>query len=791
MKKLKRTFVVLIALGMIVSLTMVIPASAQNSSQERVKVEDSEFVFATMNSSGEIAGIQLFDWLSLSGDGTVEVKEVQSIEGDTSWQGVRGFTKPTMEDGYIVWPEISVDGNSNVIANTKFSESMVEEAKMKIPLDVRFRYYFDGAPVKDNDLESITGKSGRFKMEVTFKNDSKELTEVEYEDLDTGEMVTEMVETYLPMVILPYDWYFDNTIFFNLEADPTGVVVWMPDFYNVGWSIPLFPPATGESHLISVAADVVDFQMPPLTLAVAFDFPETNQVNPLVFIRPAMEQIYDGLKTVNEGIGTPTTDPSLLFGITAVDDGLQQMAAGLPEAPSNLNSKLIPGVNQMVAGIGSPTTDGTLLYANTAVTGGLQGMSAGIGSATTPETLLFAIDAILTNLQAISAGLGSPTNPTSIIGGIYATLIGLGYDPATPGVLQGLQQISAGLGTASDPTTLIGGLSLIAANMDPTSPTSVYAAVAGVSALMKPGSGGVYDYVAGLAIPADPLWAAAYQPTILGTLAAYTPNLDAAAVGITTMYGYLTAPLPNGIIPNLQYIKGGVIDGMLIPGINQMLGGLPLLYAGLIGIQAGIGTTTTGDTLLYAAQAIEGGLNLTKAGIGDAAVPDTLLYATAAIQGGLYDIQQGLSSGDINNPAIKEGLIMISQGLSDAVAGLGSASTPDTLLYGSGAVKEGLTDVGDGTQQLEAGVGSFVDAFNLSDAQLEAIAMRGAEFDHLLGRAEKPAKNNVRLVYQMNPTYNYKSGSNTSWVVAIILSVLIALLLVAGGIMLARSKGTA
>ena len=383
MKKIKRSIVILIALGMIVSLAMVLPASAQTSSEGRVKVQDSEFVLAEMDYTGAVTGIQVFDWLELSGDGTVEVREAQSIEGDTSWQAVKGSTKPKVEDGYIVWPELSVDGNSNVIANTKFSENMVEEAKMKIPLDVTFRFTFDGAPV--TDLGTITGKDGRFKMEVTFKNTSGEMTEVEYEDPETGEMVTEMVETHLPMVILPYDWYFDNSIFFNLEADPTGVVVWMPDFYNVGWSIPLFPPATGESHTISVAADVVDFQLPPLTLAVSFDFPQSNQEDPLVFIRPGMEQIYDGLKDLSsglgdavEGVGSPTTDPSLLFGITAVDDGLQQMAAGLPEAQYNLDAVIIPGVDQIVDSIGSPTTPDTLLYGSNATANGLEELGAGL-----------------------------------------------------------------------------------------------------------------------------------------------------------------------------------------------------------------------------------------------------------------------------------------------------------------------------------------------------------------------------------------------------------------------------
>jgi len=781
MKRIKRISIVLIALGMIVSLAMVLPASAQTGTGN-VKVLDSEFVFCTMDHAGEIEEIQVFDWLSLNGDGTTTVREKAAFDDIGSYQGVKGFTTPSVEDGYIVWPTIDVDGPANVIAATKLSESDVEEARTRIPLDVRFKYWFDGAPVTDPG--TLTGKSGRFKMELTLTNTSAEKTEIEYEDPATGEMVTDEVDTYLPLVILPYDWYFDNSIFFNLEADPTGLIVNMPDFYNVGWSIPLFPPATEESHTIWVAADVENFQLPPLTLAVAFVFPETNQADPMELLGPAMVQIYDGMKSVAEGIGSPDTTDTLLYGITAVDDGINQLAAGLPEAKSSLDNLLIPGIDQATAAIGSPTTDQTLLYANSAVLGGLQFISTNIGSTTTDATLLYAANAIVTNLQTISDGLGSASNPTSVIGGIYGVMIGLGYDPATPGVLQGLQQISAGLGSVGTPLTVIDGLSQIAANMDPSSPASVYAAVAGVSALMKSGGGGVYDYVAGLAIPADPQWAALYQPTILGTLAAYTPNLDAAAGGIATMYGYLTAPYPNGIIPVLQYMKGA-LDTQLIPGIQQMLAGLPLIYGGLVEIQNGIGTVTTPDTLLFAAAAIEGGLEAVKAGIGDTAIDNTLLFACAAIQNGLYQLKAGLSTGNINDPGIKEGLILISAGIGDAITGLGTADTPDTLAYGSNAVASGLTELGDGATQLEDGLAMVVGTLNMTEAELEVIHMRGEEFDHFLGRAEGE-KNEVRFVYQSNATYNYETGNSSSWILAIVLSVVIALALIAGGILLAR-----
>jgi len=786
MKRIKRASVVLIAVALVISLTMVIPASAQ-SGEGSVDVLSSEFVLATMASTGEIEEVQIFNQLSLDGKGNVTVREEKAFDDVGGFQGVKGFTKPSVEGDYIVWPEISVNGPQNVLATTVLSESMVEEARTRIPLDVRFKYWFDGEPV--TDLNTVTGKSGRFKMELTLTNESKEKTEIEYKDPTTGTMVTEEVETYLPMVVLPYDWYFDNQVFFNLEADPTGLIVPMPDFYNVGWSIPLFPPATEESHTIWVAGDVKDFQMPPLTLAVAFHFPESNQTNITATLAPYIKAFYEGMVTVNQGIGSPEADPSLLFGITAVDNGLQQLAAGLPEAKTNLDAKIIPGVTQAAAGIGSATTPDTLLYADTAAISGLQGIKAGIGSTTTDATLLYAANALVTNLQTISAGLGDATQPTSIIGGIYGIMIGLGTDPSSPGILQGLQQMKAGL-DAPFPDGVISGLQYMHDNIGPAATAgTLLNQIDGLIATMTVDNwpsatptlrayvnnsvainGGVIDGTA--------------NATLLNYLNTIGAQLTAGRPNIQLMYDSLgDASDESTIIGGLTYMSAGM--GTMIAGLQQMVAGLPLIYGGLVTIQNGIGSVTTADTLLYAAAAIESGLNTIKGGIGDVAIDGTLLYALAAIQNGLTQIKAGLSSGDMSNPAIKEGLVLISAGIGDAVTGLGSSGTPDTLLYGSNAVREGLTELGGGTTQLEEGLGAVLTNFSMTDSELKAIAHRGEEFDHFLGRAQD-ADNQVRFVYQSKPTYNYKTGSSSSWIVAIVLSIIIALALVAGGILLAR-----
>lgn len=801
-RKIRHFLLVLVSAAMIVSLAMVLPAGAESPGED-VTVFDQELVFCETDSIGNIVKIHLYDWVSLSGDGTVDVRERKAFEEDTGWQGIHGFTTPKVEGDYIVWEGLGVDGDRNAIAVTEFTEKMVDEASMRIPLDLHYEYWFNDEKIVDP--ADITGKSGHFKMSLTMTNKSEESTVVEYVDPDTGEKITTEVETYLPMVIVPYDWYFDNEVFYNLNADPTGIVFYMPDFYQVGWSIPLFPPATPDSHTIWVEADVKNFHMPTLTLAVAFLFPHSNQLDPTALFKSGLEDLYEGVKQLDAGLqealaglGDPSTADTLLYGISRIDSGLAQMASateGLPYAKSNLDTQIIPGVEQAAAGIGSEGTPDTLLYAVNQSTGGLQGMAAGIGDPATDNTLLYATAQMQAGLNDMLAGTNDMIDGIGDAATAGTLLNGLAQ------ILGGLQQISASLGDRTNPATIIGGL-------------------AAISALNDPGGGALYNEVAG-----------AYQiaavtlPTALASLYANygVPPGDADRVtidnGVATQQAYLNtaagsngagdlianqiypaleAPYPNGIIPGLEAIKANIDTG-LIPGVNQVTAGLdnndpanPGIKQGLEQIAAGIGNAATPDTLLYAVDQVTMGLNAMKAGIGSGNVPDTLLYAMAQMQFGLQQLKAGLASGDPANPGIEEGLVLISAGLGEAIAGLGSSTTPDTLLYGASQVEGGMTQMKTGLEQATTeGTSLMLDALydnlvtlNTTEAQLEAIALRGEEFDHFLGRAEDAAGNEVRFLFQTKPTYSYKEGS--SWITALVLSVIIALALILGGFLLGK-----
>ncbi len=934
------------------------------------EVMSSEAVTLDTDFSGEIEKGRVITFFGLTGNGETQVAKTNDLEGGGRWQGVHAFTTPRLEEDTLVWRNLRVDGFRNVMSLMEFGGEVAEEVKLKVPLKLEYRYFMDGQRVEDPN--QITGQNGRFRLELTMTNTSAENRLVEYQDPETGETVERQAEVYLPLVILPYDWYFDNDIFYNLEADPTGVVVPLPDHWQVGWSIPLFPPATEDTHTIWVEADVKDFRLPPLVLSANFIFPQTNQRDPLGEFVAGLTQLYDGVKQLHagllegeQGIGGPEQEGTLLYGTNAILDGLKQMASvssGLPFAKANLDSQIIPGINQitdgmgsadtpdtllygvsestkglmqMLSGIGGSTVANTLLFAMTAIGDGLRQvregvgsentpntllyaveesasglgeMLAGIGDAALPDTLLYALDQMGSGLEEIKAGIGAPSAQNTLLfamsamrDGLREALAGIGSD-STPdtmlyglaAVANGLNRIAAGIGSESTPDTLLygidqidkglssgdpgnpgvlegvqqirGGLNDIWVNTATTGP--IYAGLELIR-LLAPYVGFIVDQleqgivlsndsnnpsihygcglmmdgadqiIAGIGSHATPdtlLYGAAQ---IKGGLREMKAGVGSATTPDTLLYGVAqvrggldmlkegigSATTPDTLLYAVDQVQGGlnsILNGIGTPvsedtllyavaqvemGLELMKAGIgsanqsdTLLFAmsamksGLNEIKSGIGSSGTADTLLYAVAQVQNGLELMKAGIGDAGIPDTLLYAMAQVQGGLQQIRSGLSSGDMKAPAIKEGLILISAGLGEAVSGLGSVSTPDTLLYGADQVNNGVQQVKDGlaratsegTGVMYQGLVDSLAELHLTQAELEAIKTRGEEFDHILGRVEGAKQNRLTFIYQTPATYNYKKGSNLNVMVAMVLCAVVAIAILALSMILKR-----
>lgn len=930
LRKSRVGLVALVAALVAFTIVTVLPTASAEPAEENIEVMSSEAVIIDTTHKGDVDKVRVVTFFELKGDGDTDVSKEMSLDESGKWQGVQGFETPVVEGDYLVWKGLDVDGNRNVLSSTQLSEEMANEVKMRIPLDIEYIYEFNGKIIQDPN--EITGQDGHFKLTLVMENTSDEMTELEYEDPDTGELITEEVETYLPLVILPYDWYFDNSVFFNLEADPTGVVVPLPEYYQLGWSIPLFPPTSEKSNMIWVEADVKDFALPPLVLSANFIFPQTNQTDPIPQFVFGLEMLYDGVKQLHagltegvEGLGSADTEDTLLYGTDQVLGGLKQMAANFPEmlagvdmavagigspgtpdtlmyamdqsalglmqmvagigGPDVTNSaiwamdQMIVGLDGMVAGIGGTGQPDTLLYGVSEASSGLQQMKAGIGSASTPDSLLFGMDQIGSGLLQMKTGLGAATTPDTMLyavaqvqGGLTQMKEGIG-DRSSPSLLYGVDQVQQGLdqvlsgidemsqgvssGSSSDPG-LLEGIQELRAGL-----AEMYAGTAedgelrqalGLIRIMAPWTGPLVDQLENGIIFGD-----ADNPSLHGGLGLMIDGADQLIAGIgsantdgTLLNGlyqmamgidnpdpseldlmYALEALANGLASGDQADPGfkeaigsaatpdtllfgldqmaeglqGMLDGIgsagiqdtLLFGVVQIEKGLKdmadgigttgadntLLYAmdamadGLEQMKEGIGSATTADTLAYAIAQVQAGMEEMKAGVGAEGAPDTLLYAMAQVQHGLFQMKAGLSTGNMNDPGLKEGLMMIS-------SGLGSASTPDTLLYGADQVssgteqvKEGLVQATDeGTTAILEGLAMNLAELYLTEAQLEAVEIRGEEFDHIIGRADD-AENNLALIYQTPPTYNYEQGSKVSWIVAGIISLVIALALLA------------
>jgi putative membrane protein len=712
MRKIKRFLLVIIASVLVISMTLILPAGAATTSNKNVKVLDHELVFCELDTVGNVESVRVVNWLALNGNGSVEVRERKEFAEKTKYQGIGGFAVPSDEGQYLVWKDIDVDGNKNLVAQTKLPTDVGKDQAMRIPLDISFQYFMDGRKVK---VEDIIGKSGHFKMEVTFKNTSKEKTKVKVKNKDTGAMEEKELDTYLPLIIAPYDWYFDNKVFYNMESDSMGIIFPLPDCYQVAWTFPLFPPATADTQTIYVEADVKNFHLPNLTIPVAFVFPVTNQTDLVSSFKAGFEKLYDGVnklkdgiqtEVVNKGLGSEGTEDTLLYGINAIDQGLQKMAASdaVPAMKSGLDDKLIPGVSQAAAGAGT-------------IAGGLQTFSSGTSQ------LLGGMAQIQAGLEQMKAGIGDAATEDTLLYGVSAVIDGLGQ------LLTGAQLIQG------------------QANTIPTN-------VATINTLCD-------QLIA--------LYPAATQP----------PQIKALADTIQNAAGLINT-----------------VSNLMINGIGSATTSDTLLYAmsaiqgGLEEMKAGIGSATTNPSLLYGVDQITMGLKAMQAGLGSASDENTLI-------GGTLKLKKGLSSGSAADPGIKEGLEQISGGLSSVLAGIGSHGTPDTLLYGANAIGEGLNKMKAGLQEqiingglvvMGESLGSTVTFLNESVATVEALKKRAEEFDHFLGKAESgsnvDAESMVRFIYQVKPVYGYKEGK--SWITALVLSIVIGLILVAGGILLAR-----
>ncbi len=159
--------------------------SEEYYSETTENVKKSETVYVNLDSSGKAGKITVSDWLHAD-KGGVNVKDTTTLKDFTV---TKGQATGAESGGNILWQMSSSD---------VYYEGTSDK---ELPVEISIKYYLDGNEISP---EELAGKSGKFKMEVSMKNNVSKEVEI------NGKKVT----MYTPLaavggMVLPYEKFSD------------------------------------------------------------------------------------------------------------------------------------------------------------------------------------------------------------------------------------------------------------------------------------------------------------------------------------------------------------------------------------------------------------------------------------------------------------------------------------------------------------------------------------------------------------------------------------------------------
>lgn len=127
------------------------PQEIYNFTDTTENVTKSETVYVNLDSNGAVKKITVSDWLHAD-KSQVYIKDTTTLN---NFAVTKGQASSVSENGEVTWQMNSSD---------VYYEGASDKA---LPIDISIRYFLDGTEMTP---EEIAGKSGNFKMEVTYKN---------------------------------------------------------------------------------------------------------------------------------------------------------------------------------------------------------------------------------------------------------------------------------------------------------------------------------------------------------------------------------------------------------------------------------------------------------------------------------------------------------------------------------------------------------------------------------------------------------------------------------------------
>jgi len=318
---------------MVLSLVFAPALSAAGPGAAPEKVIDNELVVSTLGEDGSIIGMQVLNQIRVFGEGTYSVEDSSRYKL-SSIRNLYSSEKINLSDSKIGM-NIDSRGFSDLYYLAQLDKSQI--AKAELPVSLKLEYYLDGKKVQPSQM---AGRSGHIKIVCEVENLTGEPQMLEFKD-SNGETVTKEMMVYTPYAVSISGVQLDNNKFANIEApgvaqeSPEGVLANVQGVTSVSWTVPLIPPAYPAKQYVVLEADGKNIEMPSFNIGVMPILPTTSSIDNLT---GSLTQLYDGFTQIHQGIGDSNQDATLLYGLTAVKNGLHQVVDGIATVGSNLKT---------------------------------------------------------------------------------------------------------------------------------------------------------------------------------------------------------------------------------------------------------------------------------------------------------------------------------------------------------------------------------------------------------------------------------------------------------------------
>jgi putative membrane protein len=766
----------LIAVLAVTAVVGVGPGSAfAAGGSDPVTTVNTETVQTYLSADGKIDSSRIYEQLTMTGDGSVTLKNPVDTNG---LRNLNGFGGLSPKNG-VLEQHYDVNGVSQGRTVSTFDQS-------KLPLSVTVRYQLDGRTVSADDL---VGATGDVKVTYVVKNLTTKKIPLTFTD-GAGGTKTEMGDVPIPIV---------GTVVFNLPKNFTDVQSVAASMGGDGhggtqmqYLLSLFPPVGSDTVSFGYTAHLTDGVVPPVSFTAVPVDPTTNPTFSTAVdsyqsgaesgdtLAAGATKINKNLLRLRDGAGT------LLAGLIKLNDGAHQLDAGL-------SGQAAPGSRQL--------SDGALQ-----LNSGLARIDDGAGR------LAVGAHEASDGGHKLAAGL------TELHSALVHLPNTLAHNKKYQLLLGALTQIANGVGNVNDPPTkktILGGLNAIQQGLEVSGPNDcLTATILG----FEPTNCGAIDAVKALASSVAQSRGQDLRdtPIVLGKVSIVTEGLlmkkladigatagcqsDAACVkDVGDLSMLFDATKPGDLFDqqlallqtSLTTIGQKADEQLLNPGagLDQLRAGLSNPHA-LKDCAAAARTKTTADDcgIKEAALAVQGGVPLLVdslrqeilAGLGTPSPgcdPTKTLRCGAAaladglgqLDGGSHQLADGTSQALDGSAQLADGAHQLSDGLSSAAAG------SHQLAEGMQQARDGAPKLRNGANELsERGVVKIVDAGQQTAQQygkLYATLTAGAKRAHTDGMIYGAPADSMGLMaydFEINGTSGQGSRDVTRALLAVV-----------------------